>query len=315
MDEDEYGVFRSSIVAPDGHRLIEITARNTMERGQHEYAFTVLPGAGVTAAAVCRAARAAMATDDDEPDDDMGDRCDVHPHGTTWQEVAPPAAWDASTAPRLTVRIVTGTARGDAMGELATRFDLYAEDAALPREAKRQRSAAASQPARERIGRALLTYNNGEMGTRGPTLELLDVKERWQRRGVGTALLGVVQRFVLDATSPRPTRTPVTLQVCDTGMARPFFEASGVQWLDEPLCEEGAIDLYAPAQCTCGRCIDGVLSPAFSTELLIQADMSQDSIDLYRLVPLRVDVGTTQQTAESRGSARSREDSTLHRWL
>ena len=24
--------------------------------------------------------------------------------------------------------------------------------------------------------------------------------------------------------------------------------ASGFEWLDEPVCEEGAIDLYAPAQ-------------------------------------------------------------------
>ena len=69
-------------------------------------------------------------------------RCDVLPHGTAWHDVAAPAAWDAATAPRLTMRIVTGTERGSADGPLATRFDLYAE-AAPPHGAKRQRSGAA----------------------------------------------------------------------------------------------------------------------------------------------------------------------------
>ena len=265
----------ASIVAPDGRRLIQVAARNTLFRGYHDYAITVLPGAGVTAATVCSAARATtMRSEDDESGDDEGDRCDVMPHGTKWLDVAAPAAWDASTAPRLTVRIVTGTAHGRAVGALASRFDLHAE-AAAPREAKRQRA----EGGRERIARALVTYSNCGMGTRGPTLELLDVKEGWRRRGVGTALMGVVRRFVVDATSPRPARVPVTLQLCDVDMGRLFFEACGVHWLDHPRkCTEGVINLYAPAHCTCGNCVGGVLSRVFAEKMESQADMHQDSV-------------------------------------
>jgi hypothetical protein len=30
------------------------------------------------------------------------------------------------------------------------------------------------------------------------------------------------------------------LRLCDASMARPFWEATGFEWLDPPLCEEGA---------------------------------------------------------------------------
>lgn len=202
-------------------------------------------------------------------------RCDVLPHGTAWHDVAAPAAWDAATAPRLTMRVVTGTERGSADGPLATRFDLYAE-AAPPHGAKRQRSGAAG--GKERVGRALLTYCNGEMDARGPTLELLDVKERWQRRGVGTALLSVVEGFLIDAVSPRPLRNAVLLQLCDAAMARPFFEATGFNWVDPPVCEEGSKELFAPPRCTCGTCGAGIVSEAFATKFVTQADMYQDSL-------------------------------------
>lgn len=200
-----------------------------------------------------------------------------------------PPAWDAAPEPpRLTLRIVTGTEHGSAAGPHATRFDLYAEAA---RAATRQRSdagAAAGLPRKERIGRALLTYANGEMDTRGPTLELLDVKERWQRRGIGRALLSAVERFVLGATSPPPVRVPVELQLCDASLARPFREATGFHWLDEPLCEEGAKNLYA-SHCTCGRCVGGVMSPAFAQKLESAAEGLREGLQ-YAIAELHTTV-------------------------
>lgn len=290
-DEDDFGAVCAAVMAPNGFQpLIRVVARDTSSRGRQEYTITVFPGAGVAAAAVCEAARAAAHL---HPGDEDSLRCDVLPHGTVWRDVAAPAAWDAATAPRLTLRVVTGTERGSADGPLATRFDLYAEAAPPPREAKRQRSAAAG--GKERVGRALLTYYNGEMGVRGPTLELLDVKERWQRRGVGTALLSTVEGFIIDAVSPRPLRNAVLLQLCDAAMARQFFEATGFIWLDPPVCEEGSKELFAPPRCTCGTCSAGIVSEAFATKFVTQADMYQDSLQeaLDELGP-----GTEPLTAE-----------------
>ena len=278
--EEAYGVVSASVTAPGGQPLVTVEARIDTSRDRPEYGITVFPQACLDAAVVCRTVRTAAGLDQRlRPGEGESYRCDTLPHGTTWRDVAPPPAWDAATAPRLTLRVVTGTEDGAALGALATRFNLYAE-APPARDAKRQRgdAGAVPGPGRERIGRALLTYANGEMDERGPTLELPDVKERWRRRGVGTALLGAVERFMTDATSPRPTRQPVLLQLCDAAMARPFFEATGFSWVDEPLCEEGVKPLFAPPRCTCGACTGGVLSAAFAVKLVLQADMYQDTM-------------------------------------
>jgi GNAT superfamily N-acetyltransferase len=297
-DDEDGGVYVSDA---DGAPLVRLRAFPGRRHERSVVIVTVLTSeTALTPEAVCAAARRATPPPSGgmfriaDADGGVGwwarnVRCDVIRHAAAPPvTVPPPPGWPRrGGAPRLELHALTGT-EGDACndGTLSTRFDLLAVVDGSGEGAGASGSAPAAvgekrprEAAREALARALLTYSNGEMDTRGPTLELFEVKERWRRRGVGTALLAAVERFVLATAAPVDARVPVRLALCDAVNERAFWNCRGFTWLDEPLCEEGEKLLTPPAACTCGGCAGGVLSRAFADKLACQADMLRDSLE------------------------------------
>lgn len=247
-NEDDYDPREDcvSVVSPEGRTLLQVVAFDDWplfagpeklgreQEFMHEFEIIIHPAAAATAAAVCEAARASIPVRQfGEVRAGWNELCHVAPHGTIWCDVPWPGVQPAR--PRLTMRAITGTKEGTAAGTSATRFDLFAEAVPEPvlASAPAKTSPGAALSGKERIGRALLTYSNLEQGLRGPTLELFEVKRRWRRLGVGTALLCAVERHVVRATSPPPVDIKAPLLLCDAAMARPFFEAMHFDWLND----------------------------------------------------------------------------------
>jgi len=84
------------------------------------------------------------------------------------------------------------------------------------------------------VGKALVAYANGEMGTAGPTLEILEVAKEWRGCGLGSALLKAVEsfyveRFAAAMASSSPSHHPVRLSACyvTSHYACRWFQARG----------------------------------------------------------------------------------------
>jgi GNAT superfamily N-acetyltransferase len=48
------------------------------------------------------------------------------------------------------------------------------------------------------VGKALCTYQNGEMGSVGPTLELIEIAKEWRRHGLGSLLMEELEHYFED---------------------------------------------------------------------------------------------------------------------
>lgn len=148
----------------------------------------------------------------------------VYEHNVSEVLLAPPPSWPDA----LILQLYVETGEGDAEWRAwraagaavnarpSTRFTLFARSS---------RSGGGG----ERVGRALLTYQNMEVNTVGPTLEMLEVKRSWRCRGLGTVLLNAVERHCIDAAAASE-RTYVELSFCNVTGSRGFFEACGVLW-------------------------------------------------------------------------------------
>jgi GNAT superfamily N-acetyltransferase len=80
---------------------------------------------------------------------------------------------------------VTGDTRGSINKcSINTLFKLYFTDDASSNE--------------KLVAKALYSYENAEMGTVGPTLEMIETAREWQRNGLGDALLEAIEEFYLE---------------------------------------------------------------------------------------------------------------------